>query len=353
MTPARYARTVSRCGAGRDTREVVLFAVVGFSPAILTETAWALAREKPAVVPDRVVAITTRPGREKIRQELLASSVWDELRRALKAGDRLEFGDTGTHIRVISRGTAELDDIRTPADNAAAADFILEALRQFVENPDVRVVATIAGGRKTMSALLYAAMSLIGRETDRVLHVLVNEQLEQRRAPKFYFPRNRKEAAGVHMADIPFVPLRNRFRDLGELPGRFSSLVARYTSVLKGDATRKVRVAVDPERNVITVDGFPVRVRQRARLVLEYLLDINRRGALPRRQKEAEASFKAFVEDKNPALARGGDLVGDLKRELSYLRKAFARAGVTWGPGLRRDSLRLPPFALQPGRSGG
>lgn len=324
--------------------ETVLFAVVGFSPAILTETAWALAHEKPAVIPDRVVAVTTALGRERIRKELLASGVWEQLRKALRGGDRLEFGDTGTHIRVITRGTKELDDIRTPEDNAATADFILEELRKLVENPEVHVVATIAGGRKTMSALLYAAMSLIGREADRVTHVLVDEKLEQRRSPKFYFPQNKDEARRIDLADIPFVPLRNRFRDLGQMPGHFLTLVKRYSSVLKGDAARKVRVAVDEKTNTVTVDGVEVRLRKRSRLVLEYLLEINERGEIPPSQKEAEASFKAFLAKRDPEWGRNLNFPDDLKRELSELRSALAAKDILWGPGLRHDSLRLPPF---------
>ena len=57
------------------------------SPAILTETVWALAREQPTLIPDRVVAITTIAGRQAIERELLQPSptggipVWEELRR--------------------------------------------------------------------------------------------------------------------------------------------------------------------------------------------------------------------------------------------------------------------------------
>ena len=38
-----------------DESERVLFAVLGMSPAVLTETVWALARETPPVIPHRVV----------------------------------------------------------------------------------------------------------------------------------------------------------------------------------------------------------------------------------------------------------------------------------------------------------
>lgn len=44
-----------------DESERVLFAVLGMSPAVLTETVWALARETPSVIPHRVVVPSSSP----------------------------------------------------------------------------------------------------------------------------------------------------------------------------------------------------------------------------------------------------------------------------------------------------
>ena len=74
-------------------------------------------------------------------------------------GTRLRFGTTGDDVRVItgletaSQRSRELADIRTPADNEAAADFLLEQVRSLVENPDLQLIASVAGGRKTMDAI--------------------------------------------------------------------------------------------------------------------------------------------------------------------------------------------------------
>ena len=126
--------------------------------------------------------------------------MWDALRARLAAlghdlTGRLQFGTTGGDIRVFSapdRRTGrsrELEDIRTPEDNQAAADLVLDEVRRITFNDDTRLVASLAGGRKTMGALLYAALSLLGRPQDRLTHVLVNEPFDDPRlAPRFYFP---------------------------------------------------------------------------------------------------------------------------------------------------------------------
>ena len=122
-------------------------------------------------------------------------------------------------IRVLGDGKSDFGDIATPAQNDAAADFILKVLRQYTEDPGSRVIASIAGGRKSMSALMISCMSLLGRTQDRVCHVLVNEPYEQQMDPPFLFPEGggrhvldgktyRSENARPVLSDIPFVRVR-------------------------------------------------------------------------------------------------------------------------------------------------
>ncbi|MBM3853722.1 MAG: TIGR02584 family CRISPR-associated protein, partial [Verrucomicrobia bacterium] len=139
---------------GPATCATVLIAVTGESPAVLTETVWALARENPPVLPARVIVVTTTVGAARLQAELLAPSPafagrspWQALRDTLLAGradaDRLLALEDA---RVITGpagpdGCARrLDDLRTRADNDAAADFILEQVRAITANADTRLV---------------------------------------------------------------------------------------------------------------------------------------------------------------------------------------------------------------------
>ncbi|MCX7819857.1 MAG: CRISPR-associated ring nuclease Csm6 [Kiritimatiellae bacterium] len=332
-----------------DERETVLVAVTGMSPAILTETVWALAHERPATRVRRVIAFCTTQSAASIRRELLESGVWERLRRTLKAGDdEFVFGDTGDHLRVFTRRGHELEDLRTPEDNTAAADFILEHLRAFVENPDVHVVASIAGGRKTMGALIYAAMTLIGRETDRVTHVLVSENLERRREPRFYFPASSQEARQIVLADIPFVPLRNRFQDLGSMPGSFSMLVRRYAQTLVQDRREPVKLLMDDMGRRFRVDVSPwITLRPRAYAVLRFCVDLAERGVRPRAINVPEEEFRSFLDRHGWSAAFPNlDMSQDIRRELHHIRRVLAQHSINWGPGQRTEALVLPPFKL-------
>lgn len=316
-------------GAGRQS-EIVLFAVTGMSPAILTETVWALAHETPAIIPDRIVVVTTAAGRAAIQRELFDAGIWDQLRAALALKIRVHprssvapprFGTTADDIRVFTRPddrgrSVELEDIRTPADNEAAADFLLDQLRPFTENPDIRLICSLAGGRKTMGALLYACLSLIGRETDRLTHVLVNEPFDDPRLqPRFYFPttpptthqlpkiRNQKpeiinsRSARIELADVPFVPLRNLFpRELGRPPGRFMNLVRQYRSVVE-QLAQPPRLELSNDEPVARINGQAVTLPVTAFALLSFFHDRARRRQPPFTSlKDAVDPFREFLQ---------------------------------------------------------
>lgn len=299
--------------------EIILLAVTGMSPAILTETLWALANpadDAEPVIPHRIIAVTTTEGRARLEQlfqpspQLGGVAPWDALRNALAARGhnltgRLRFGLTGDDIRVITAAdpatgrTRELPDIRDRADNEAAADFLLEQVRAIVENPDTQLIASIAGGRKTMSALLYACLTLVGRETDRLTHVLVSEPFETLR--DFWFPAQpggplllparsaesvSPASAVVDLADVPFVPLRNLFqRELGAKPGSFLRLVENCRAGVRRRAAENLNVILDSTRAELQVNSQTFKLAPTEMLTLLFLA---------RRAKHNEPAYPAY-----------------------------------------------------------
>ncbi|MHB1309733.1 MAG: CRISPR-associated ring nuclease Csm6 [Limisphaerales bacterium] len=290
--------------SGRDPdHHTVLLAVTGMSPAILTETIWALAHEAEPVIPARVIAVTTTGGRAELERQLFEPDPrfagrcpWDALREALAAAGhhmkgRLRFGTTADDIRVITAAdpisgrTRELVDLRTATENEAAADFVLEQVRSLAENPDVHLIASIAGGRKTMGATLYAAVCLAARETDRVTHVLVSEPFETLRG--FWFPgqpggpiadrhgqAHDPSTARIELADLPFVPLRNLFqRELGRPAGSFLRLVDACRESVRRAAGEGVKLVVERSRCEIDVNGTRVKLAPKEQGVLLFLAE--------------------------------------------------------------------------------
>jgi CRISPR-associated protein (TIGR02584 family) len=295
------------------------------SPAILTETVWALAQAKPPVIPQRVVALTTMPGKARIEDELFTHSpdyagrsVWQALRRAVlgpkfETDPRLNLDE----VRLIARRDPKLgrafplEDIRTPADNDTAADFILEELRKLTENADTRVIASLAGRRKTMGALLYAALSLLGCAQGRLTHVLVSEPFEDPGLrPRFYFPMQpdtlhqhprtggvqRGDVARIWLADVPFVRLRKLSpRQLGHYPGTFSGLVQAYGQHIE-TLSGPPEVGLDAAGSALQVNGIRITLAPRELALYTFLLE-RCRDAAPayEQQKDALEDFQHWL----------------------------------------------------------
>ncbi len=205
---------------GRYPRRILL-AVTGLSPQVVTETLYALTQSAGhRLVPTEVRVITTAEGAERARLALLSDEPgWFTRFLADYGLPPIAFDES--HILILKNGEGlPLADIRTPADNERAADFITEQVRELTSDPDSALHVSIAGGRKTMGFYLGYALSLFGRPQDRLSHVLVSEPFES--SWEFFYPtpynrvittRENKlvntAEAEVALAEIPFVSLRH------------------------------------------------------------------------------------------------------------------------------------------------
>ena len=167
------------------------------------------------------------------------------------------------HVFVGPNGEP-LDDIRTSAERAAFGKAAAELVRRLTMDPEVRLHASIAGGRKTMGFLRGQSMSLFARRADALSHVLVPARYEQ--CDEFWHPTARPLAlvtrrgdtidaslAEVELCIVPFVRLRGRLsqRDLAESISDLGSLVRRAQMAV--DQTN-VEAAASLEIDAVFVD---------------------------------------------------------------------------------------------------
>lgn len=199
----------------------VLLAVSGLTPQIVTETLYALATDGIApFVPTEVHLITSAEGARRAELSLLSDDLgWFHKLCADYHLTSVKFDCSHIHV-MLDAHDQPMNDIRTPEDNRAAADFITAKVRSITADPGCALHASIAGGRKTMGFYLGYALSLFGRPQDRLSHVLVSEPFES--SYDFFYPtpysrvlqtRDGQLAdtakAQVTLADIPFVSLRH------------------------------------------------------------------------------------------------------------------------------------------------
>lgn len=203
----------------------ILLAVTGMSPQIVTETLYALAVQPEdtarAFLPTEIHLITTTSGAQQARTALLHPD-GGQFHALLADYPQLgtpRFDESCIHVIHDAHGHP-LADIRTPEENAHAADSITELVADLTRDPQSALHASIAGGRKTMGFYLGYAFSLFARPQDQLSHVLVSSPFEGH--PDFFFkpatPRrlttrdNRSidtADAEITLARIPVVSLRH------------------------------------------------------------------------------------------------------------------------------------------------
>lgn len=229
------------------TQRYYVIATLGTSPAVLTELMWGLVQGERAEVVGLEVW-TTESGRDRL-DGFARGGGWDALLEALAERrdcvPRPTFGSEPDdveaaiaagrrtwRVQVFRDEGRPLPDIRTPADAHVIDGTLFERVRHLSGRlpADVALLGSLAGGRKTMSAGLQSAFSLLGRAHDRLVHVLLAPALEEEVVRKHYVVPTAEWAARtgvavdeqVRLYDVPFPMLR---------PLLQRSVVAGYASV--------------------------------------------------------------------------------------------------------------------------
>ena len=191
----------------------------------MTETVYALAvapsSARRLFIPTDVRLIPTNESSEHARLSLLHPQSGRLYRlRVDNALPPIAFEPEHIHVLEDANGES-LGDIRTPDDNTRTADAITDAVRALTRDEEVALHVSIAGRRKTMGLYLGDALSLYGREQDRLSHVLVSPHYESH--PQLFFPTTTNQViytapphnrpydtreATLTLAEIPFVQLR-------------------------------------------------------------------------------------------------------------------------------------------------
>lgn len=225
----------------------ILVFVIGMTPAIITETIYALAIQNAKWIPDEVLVFTTGYGLAQIKCRLLDSGVFSQLCQDLAVDIDFKISD----VRVVEVNNHKLDDIRSVEDNTLFADFITFELYQLCKNNNTQIYVSLAGGRKTMGYYIGYALSLFGRQQDKLMHILVNEPFDK--VYDFYYPTKKEQyyqigsnhicssQAKIELADIPFVRMRYSLpKELLQGKISFSQAVVTLQTAMSSNINRLV-----------------------------------------------------------------------------------------------------------------
>ncbi len=374
----------------QDYSRRLLLAVTGLSPQVVTETLYALAvrpeRADSRYIPTEIRIITTEEGAQRARLSLLEGRAWfhklcDEYQLPAITFDI-------DHIHILKDAdNQQLNDIRSPEDNARAADEISEIVRTFTQDENSALHVSIAGGRKTMGFYLGYALSLYGRVQDRLSHVLVSSPYESHR--DFFYPSSKSEVihtppphnkpydkhkARITLAEIPFVRMRRGLDpELLEGATSFSKAVAQAQRALP-----PLSLQLETASCTLTVGGEPLQLEpslfayywmlaERARdgkdgvhwsdkgiqgQLLEYYAKLRKRNKFTAQYEQKEAAFERsstessasyFEQSKSRIRRKLQECLGKRLAE-PYLIKALSTIP---GSRYKRQGLDLPAAKIR------
>jgi CRISPR-associated protein (TIGR02584 family) len=248
----------------------ILLTVSGSTPQVLTETLYALTQtQKPPFVPTEVHILTTKTGAKDARKALLEPGKGWFHRLCREYGlHGIGFDARNIHVFRDRRGR-RLEDIRTSEENECAADQIADLVRLLTKDDSAAIHVSISGGRKTMSYYAGYALSLFGREQDRLSHVLVSGEFEGH--GEFFYPTRQRvlidardpkaprldtSKAKVTLGIIPFVRLRTSL-DEGLLKGRVT-LSHAVESAQK--SLEPAELVIDHKRRLVLCGAKTIRL---------------------------------------------------------------------------------------------
>ena len=183
----------------------VLICTIGKTPQVLVETVWSLANQKTPIVPDEIIAVSMANFAKDARNSIFGKGKgWrkliSNLRKAkIAIAEKLKFKG----VAVAADGKGLIEDLRTAEDNMRCADYLFELIRKYTLDDSTRIILSLSGGRKSLSALATITMSLLARPQDSLIHLIVDSGIEN--DGQYHFPRGGK---GYSLFEIPFVRTR-------------------------------------------------------------------------------------------------------------------------------------------------
>lgn len=349
-------------------KRIILVSAMGTSPAVLTNMVWGLAHQKHSIVPDEIVVFITKSGKELLIQKLFDEGVWNEMRSNLKRekieiDGKLVFGETSIRVIPDAEGN-EIEDLRTGDDNLRAADFMLSQLRQYTEDSETELHVSIAGGRKTISALLFSSMTLLGREQDKVYHVLLPPVFEQGVEPPFFFPEPGKtytaKATGKkykankvqsELFEVPFVRMRGWYQEkFKNIPPSYRTLISKVQTIAPPAVTYP-EIEIDAWNGWVTLNGRQVAMSRPCFAMLLLLASGVDAKEVHRRLLEAHKAPNTSACDwlasfQEGALFTNESDIEDIYKTMSNLRGKLKKAGFADAESLVPQRGRAVMFPL-------
>ena len=151
----------------------IFMAVLGISPAIITEALYYYTTILQKNIKfDDIVIFTTSKGRDIICEKLFDQGILAKMEKDLSLTENYFNFSEDNIIVYKNEFNEEINDIRTENESLIAVDTIFNIMKKYTQNNNSKIIATIAGGRKTMGSMMSTSFQMLAREQDELIHIM-------------------------------------------------------------------------------------------------------------------------------------------------------------------------------------
>jgi len=186
-----------------NDKKNILVIIVGKTPQIVTEAFYILGIRKKILISNIFVLTTTE------YKEFIEHSTIEKVKEISNKYKIIEPIYDKNHILAA----AEEEGYNKNKEGElkfTTTNLILNFISEYTEK-DVNIHCVLSGGRKTMSCDGMLAMTLFGREEDKLYHIVANPIYY---SEEKYYPENENEDLGLILINKPYIKLRNKLSEI-------------------------------------------------------------------------------------------------------------------------------------------
>ena len=273
--------------------------VIGGSPAILSESLAAYVRDYDTY-PTQLHIITTLEGKKRLVHRFLDEGGWQDFVAEYPEYQSVVFDDGCIEV------AGELQDISSEEDNRVMMEAIFRVVQEASEQGS-HIIASIAGGRKTMSYYLGLAMSMFASSGDKMTHVLVPPEWEFDR--DFLFPK-RTEWAQLTLLETPFLRIGDFLASELKKVDVNRMIDATQTAI---DQAAKPMLEVNYDTREVSFLGKTVRLPVREFTFYRFFLQQKERHCQHQDQPSCEACHDCYLDWRGLSSKRALDELHDIR----------------------------------------
>jgi len=302
-----------------DSSKNILITVAGSTPQILTETLYNLVVQQGITISE-IYVLTTTHGKEKMQDRVLKQNI---IYRMFEDYDLQKQKIPSFQIKILkAHDGTPLNDVRSVAENEAAANQIIDFVKEKTFEENTRLFCSLAGGRKTMSSYMAIALNLFGRAKDELSHVLIYPD-EREKDHDFFYPAPDDTRTRIDYARIPFIRLRQKLQKLfGDIRQLSYEELIKLTKLDLEDLAKEVRADLQKNSRRLLIKWgekeFPVVFEPKLFAIYQFLFE----GKEPQNIADNRKLEKLY-KDEYGSGKEGKFDVDNIKKDVSSINHKF------------------------------